>query len=68
MRETAADQERHFSELGDPPVKGKAGLTFIELQPDALRHLKENFEADRQHQAALWRAARATILNTKMRP
>jgi hypothetical protein len=65
MRETAAERGMHPSELPetDPPVRGKAGLTFLELQPDALRHLKENFEADRQQQIAACRAARSARLS-----
>jgi hypothetical protein len=36
--------------------KGQAGLTHLELLPDALRRLKEKFEKDRQDAADAWRA------------
>ena len=65
MRSAAAELGVHPAELPgvDAPVRGKAGLTFLSLQPDALRHLKENFETDRLEQIAArqaeWSAARA---------
>jgi hypothetical protein len=41
------------------PRKREAGLTFLELLPDALRRLKEDFEADRREAAEAWRSRRA---------
>jgi hypothetical protein len=38
---------------------GQAGLTHLELLPDALRGLKEKFERDRQEAAEAWRAGKA---------
>lgn len=67
MRAAAVErgvQPRELPEV-DPVPDGKAGLTYIELQPDALRHLKENFEADRQeqiaHRRAEWEAKRSHL-------
>jgi hypothetical protein len=45
------------AETPEPP-KGQAGLTFLEFLPDALRALKEDFQADRLETAAAWRARR----------
>jgi hypothetical protein len=42
------------------PRKGEAGLTFLELLPDALQGLKAKFERDRQESADAWRARRDT--------
>lgn len=44
----------------EPPEapKGQAGLTFLELLPDALSRLKLDFEVDREEAAAAWRARR----------
>jgi hypothetical protein len=39
----------------------EAGLTFLELLPDALRGLKEKFERDRQKATEAWRARMATM-------
>jgi hypothetical protein len=36
--------------------KRQAGLTFLELLPDALLQLKEKFEQDRREAADAWRA------------
>lgn len=47
-----------YAQEAPEPPKGQAGLTFLELLPDALRQLKANFEADRQEAAAAWRARR----------
>lgn len=47
----------YAAETPEPP-KGQAGLTFLELLPDALRRLKEDFETDRQEAVAAWRANR----------
>jgi hypothetical protein len=41
------------------PRKREAGLTFLELLPDALAGLKVKFERDRQEAADAWRARRA---------
>jgi hypothetical protein len=38
------------------PGKREAGLTFLELLPDALAGLKVKFERDRQEAADAWRA------------
>jgi hypothetical protein len=59
-RTLAAAGTLNYADIAPPPPPGEAGLTFLELQPDALRHLKENFETDRQQQIALWRARRDT--------
>jgi hypothetical protein len=48
----------YVHETPEPP-KRQAGLTFLELLPDALRQLKADFEADRQEAAVAWRARRA---------
>jgi len=48
----------YAAETPEPP-KRQAGLTFLELLPDALRRLKENFEADRQEAAAAWQSPTA---------
>jgi hypothetical protein len=40
------------------PRKREAGLTFLELLPDALAGLKVKFERDRQEAANAWRARR----------
>jgi hypothetical protein len=69
MARLAESQALKSNMLGDPPVrvvaalaadppKGQAGLTFLELLPDALHRLKEDFEADRQEMRAAWRARR----------
>ena len=47
-----------YAQEAPEPPKGQAGLTFLELLPDALQRLKEDFEADRQEAAAAWRARR----------
>jgi hypothetical protein len=39
--------------------KRQAGLTFLELLPDALLQLKEKFEQDRREAVDAWRARRA---------
>ena len=51
----AAGGSDYTTEAGEPR-KRDAGLTFLEFAPDALRQLKTDFEADRQEQAAAWRA------------
>jgi hypothetical protein len=47
-----------YAEEAPEPPKRQAGLTFLELLPDALQRLKEDFEANRQEAAAAWRARR----------
>jgi hypothetical protein len=43
------------------PRKREAGLTFLELLPDALQGLKVKFEKDRQQAVEAWRARRGTF-------
>jgi hypothetical protein len=40
------------------PRKREAGLTHLELLPEALRGLKETFERERREAANAWRARR----------
>ena len=47
-----------YAQEAPEPPRGQAGLTFLELLPDALQRLKEDFEADRREAAAAWRARR----------
>ncbi len=42
----------------EQPRKGHAGLSMIELLPDALRDIKQEFEEGRRLLADAWRAAR----------
>jgi len=58
MRASAERGGVDYIEEAPEPSKRQAGLTFLELLPDALRRLKEDFEADRQETAAAWRARR----------
>jgi len=61
MRASRERREIDYAAETPEPPKGQAGLTFLELLPDALRRLKEDFEADRQEAAAAWRARRAKL-------
>ena len=58
MRASQARGEIDYAAVTPDPLKRQAGLTFLELLPDALRQLKADFEADRQETAAVWRARR----------
>jgi hypothetical protein len=58
MRASRVRGQIDYAELAPDPPKGQAGLTFLELLPDALHRLKEDFEADRQEAIAAWRARR----------
>ena len=58
MRASQARGQIDYAALAPDPPKGQAGLTFLELLPDALRRLKEDFEADRQKAVAAWHARR----------
>jgi hypothetical protein len=49
----------HYEDNAPPPPKGEAGLSFLKLNPNSLRRIKEYFEADRQQQIEEWRAKRA---------
>jgi hypothetical protein len=40
------------------PAKGEGGLTFLELAPNALQGLKEDFDLDRQAGIKAWRSGR----------
>jgi hypothetical protein len=43
----------------EQPRKGHAGLSMIELLPDAFRDIKREFEEGRKLRADAWRARRA---------
>lgn len=59
MRASAQRGGLDYAEEAPEPPKRQAGLTFLELLPDALRQLKVDFETDRQEAAVAWRARRA---------
>jgi hypothetical protein len=59
MRASAQAGGLDYAEEAPAPPKRQAGLTFLELLPDALTQLKADFEADRQAVADAWRARRA---------
>jgi hypothetical protein len=58
IRASAQSGGLDYAQEAPEPPKRQAGLTFLELLPDALRQLKADFEADRQEAAAAWRARR----------
>ena len=58
MRASKAAGGLDYANEAPEAPKGQAGLTFLELLPDALSRLKLDFEADRQEAAAAWRARR----------
>jgi hypothetical protein len=58
MRASKAAGGLDYANEAPEAPKGQAGLTFLELLPDALSRLKEDFDADRQEAAAAWRARR----------
>ena len=60
MRSSKAAGDLDYVEEAPEPPKNQAGLTFLELIPDALQQLKADFETDRQEAAAAWRARRQT--------
>ncbi|HUK59811.1 MAG TPA: hypothetical protein VLV50_11315, partial [Stellaceae bacterium] len=45
-----------YQDIAPMPAKREAGLTFLELLPDALTKLKTDFERLRQHEVEEWRA------------
>ncbi len=47
-----------YAKHAPEPSKGEAGLTFLELLPDALHNLKAGFEKMRQMEIDAWRAAK----------
>jgi hypothetical protein len=62
MRASKAKGDMDYAaEASMDPRKKEAGLTFLELLPDALRGLKDKFEKDRQEAAEAWRARRAAM-------
>jgi hypothetical protein len=65
MRASRARGQIDDAELAPDPPKGQAGLTFLELLPDALHRLKEDFEADRQEAVTAWRARRPHAVGDK---
>lgn len=56
IRASAQSGRLDYAQAAPEPEKGQAGLTFLELLPDAVRQLKADFEADRKEAAAAWRA------------
>jgi hypothetical protein len=60
MRAAARSGGLDYRQKAPEPRRGQAGLTFLELLPDALRQLKADFEADRREVAAAWWARRRT--------
>jgi hypothetical protein len=58
IRASAQSGGIDYAQEAPEPPKGQAGLTFLELLPDALRRVKADFEADRQEAGAAWRARR----------
>lgn len=58
IRTSAQSGGLEYAQEAPEPPQGQAGLTFLELLPDALRQLKADFETDRQEAAATWRARR----------
>jgi hypothetical protein len=60
MQSSKAAGDLDYAEEAPEPPKNQAGLTFLELLPDALQQLKADFETDRQEAAAAWRARRQT--------
>jgi hypothetical protein len=65
MRASRARGQIDDAELAPDPPKGQARLTFLELLPDALHRLKEDFEADRQEAVTAWRACRPHAVGDK---
>ena len=64
MRESKAAGGTDYAAVTPEPSKKHAGLTFLELLPDALEQLKRDFEQDRQETADAWRARRDTRLTS----
>ena len=62
MRESKAAGGLDYAASTPAPPKKHAGLTFLELLPDALEQLKRDFEQDRQETADVWRARRGARL------
>lgn len=58
MRDSKAAGDIDYAEVAPEPPKNQAGLSFLELLPDALEGLKRDFEEDRQAMANAWRARR----------
>lgn len=67
MRASKAAGGLDYADEAPEAPQGQAGLTFLELLPDALSRLKEDFEADRQEAAAAWRARRQTAKTTHVK-
>ena len=59
MRDARARGVPEEAIVARPREKGEAGLTFLELLPDALRNLKTNFEKLRVEDIERWRAMKA---------
>ena len=64
MRASAAAGGLDYKAEAPEPSEGQAGLTFLELLPDALEGLKRDFEQDRQDLARAW-ATRQTARKSK---
>jgi len=58
MRASKAAGVIDYADVTPEPSKGDAGLSFLELLPDALEGLKRDFEQDRQEMIAAWRSRR----------
>ena len=56
MRASKRDGRGDYAEVAPFPRKREAGLSFLELGPDSLPRLKQNFEKERQEAAEAWRA------------
>jgi len=65
MRSSKESGSGDYAEIAPIPRKREAGLTFLDLLPDALMRLKEKFEQDRREAADAWRARREAV---KTRP
>lgn len=66
MRASKHEGGLDYAEEAPEPPKWQAGLTFLELLPDALQQLKEDFDANRQEAAAAWRARRQAMASVTM--
>jgi hypothetical protein len=59
MRASARAGELDYKKEMPEPTQNEAGLSFLELLPDVLRSLKEDFQRNRERAAAERRARRA---------
>jgi hypothetical protein len=59
MRTAQSAGVLNYADIAPAPPRNEAGLTFLELRPDALKNLKLDFEKYRQRGIEEWRAKRA---------